>query len=73
MLSFVGADSFLELLLADVTPRTDGVADYFYVELGHPAQRGPEHANAIWDRHQDVSTGIYLVLRSWGVMTRKYV
>ena len=44
MLGFVGTDSFLELLFADVTPRTHRVADYFDVELGHPAQRWPEHA-----------------------------
>jgi hypothetical protein len=44
VLSFVGADSFLELRLADVTPRTNRVADYFDVELDHSAERRPEHA-----------------------------
>jgi len=48
MPGFVGADSLLEFRLADVAPGTHGVADYFDVELGHPAQRRPEHANVIW-------------------------
>jgi len=64
VLNFVGANSFLQLLLANVTPWTHSVADYFYVKLGHPAQRWPEHANVIWGtlrsaprrEHGDVSS-----------------
>jgi hypothetical protein len=47
MLGFVGRDGLFKLLLADIAPGTHSVADYLDVELGHGAERWPEHIQSL--------------------------